>query len=48
MRKALALYGEPELLQRFRQNGMAMDFSWDKTAKEYVRVYERAEGKQQG
>jgi starch synthase len=40
--KALALYHEPELLERFRHTGMAGDFSWDKTAREYVRMYGRA------
>ena len=42
MRKGLALYETPELLQRFRQNGMAADFSWERTAVEYIRVYEQA------
>ena len=44
IQKALALYHEPDLLQRFRQNGMAKDFSWDKTADKYVEVYRRAVG----
>jgi starch synthase len=39
MRKAFALYGEPELLHRYRVNGMAANFSWEKTAEEYVRIY---------
>jgi starch synthase len=42
IRKALALYQEPELLERFRQNGMAADFSWDRTALQYVNVYRKA------
>ena len=42
IRKALALYAEPELLERFRLNGMAADFSWDRTVAEYQRVYQRA------
>jgi starch synthase len=42
IQKALALYHEPELLQHFRQNAMAADFSWDRTAGEFVRVYQRA------
>jgi starch synthase len=42
MRKALALYGEPELLERFRQNGMAADFSWDRLAGEYLKIYRQA------
>ena len=44
MRKALALYGEPGLLQKFRINGMAADFGWDRTAGEFLRVYQREAG----
>ncbi len=39
IRKALALYQEPELLLRFRQNGMAAAFPWELTAEQYLRVY---------
>ena len=42
IRKALALYQEPALLRRYRQNGMKMDFSWDRTVGEYLKVYEAA------
>jgi starch synthase len=42
MRKALAIYGQRDLLKRFRQNGMRADFSWDKTVGEYLRVYATA------
>jgi starch synthase len=42
IRKALVLYEHKELLQRYRRNGMKADFSWDRTAEEYVKVYERA------
>jgi starch synthase len=42
IRKALALYHEPELLQRFRANAMAADFSWNRTVAQYVKVYEKA------
>src|SRR6185503_9638546 len=31
IRKALVLYGEPELLARYRANGMGADFSWERT-----------------
>ena len=44
IRKALALYGEPELFRRFRLNAMAADFSWDRTVAQYVEAYERAVG----
>lgn len=40
MRKALALYGEPELLQHYRLNATAADFSWHRTAQQYTQVYE--------
>ncbi|HWX21967.1 MAG TPA: glycogen synthase GlgA [Candidatus Binatia bacterium] len=44
IRKALALYQDPEWLQRFRQNGMAADFSWERTTEEYLNVYKRSAG----
>lgn len=37
--KALALFREPLLLKHYRQNGMKADFSWKKTALEYLDVY---------
>jgi starch synthase len=42
VRKALALYEEPELLRRYRQNGMKMDLSWERTVGEYLKVYDLA------
>jgi starch synthase len=42
IRKALALYEEPVLFRRYRQNAMKADFSWEKTVAEYVRVFELA------
>jgi starch synthase len=41
VRKALALYAEPELLRRYRFNGMTADFSWDRTTRHYQELYER-------
>lgn len=41
MQKALALYNEPALLGHFRRNAMGTDFSWDRTAAEFKKVYER-------
>ena len=41
IRKALALYEEPELFHRFRTNAMAADFSWNRTVSEYLKVYEK-------
>jgi len=42
IRKALALYEEPGLLHRFRNNAMGADFSWDRTVAQYLKVYEKA------
>jgi starch synthase len=42
IRKALILYEQPALLRRCRQNGMKMDFSWQRTVGEYLKVYELA------
>lgn len=41
IRKALALYAEPALFRKYRENGMRKDFSWSKTAAEYEAVYQR-------
>jgi starch synthase len=42
IRKALALFEEPEALAHFRLNGMAADFSWDRTVTQYLQAYERS------
>jgi len=44
IRKALALYAEPEALAHFRRNAMNTDFSWDRTMADYLRVYKPAKG----
>jgi starch synthase len=41
MRKALVLYQERTLLAHYRHNAMRADFSWDKSAAEYLKVYDR-------
>jgi starch synthase len=41
MRKAQALYHEPELLHNFRVNAAAADFSWSRTAGQFLDVYSR-------
>ena len=41
IRKALALFAEPELLAHYRRNGMTTDYSWEKQAREYVELYEQ-------
>jgi len=42
IRKALALYEQPELLSRYRKNAMKCDFSWERTVRQYLKVYESA------
>ncbi len=42
MRKALVIHADPERLSFYRRNGMGVNFDWEKTAKEYIRAYERA------
>ncbi len=41
IRKALALYANKPLLQHYRRNGMARDFSWERTAASYAALYQR-------
>jgi len=41
IRKALVLYEHPDLLEHFRRNAMEADFSWTRTALEYVELFER-------
>lgn len=41
MRKAHALFREPDLLAHFRHNGMTADFSWEKQSRDYVELYEQ-------
>jgi starch synthase len=40
IRKALALFREPQLFAHFRRNGMTADFSWSKQAREYRSLYD--------
>ena len=42
IRKALVLYADKELLEHYRRNGMARDFSWNRTAAAYEQVYRQA------
>ena len=41
LRKALALYAEPELHRHYQRNGMAADFSWARTARVYADLYQK-------
>jgi starch synthase len=42
--RALALYSDPVSLARARRNGMAQDFSWERSARKYVQLYRQANG----
>ncbi|HEX4123007.1 MAG TPA: glycogen synthase GlgA [Verrucomicrobiae bacterium] len=39
IRKALVLYTDKPLLEHYRRNGMARDFSWENTTREYAGLY---------
>jgi len=41
IRKAQALYADKSLLLHYRRNGMARDFSWERTAAAYAELYAR-------
>jgi starch synthase len=41
VRKALVLYADKTLMRRYRVNAMHADFSWQRTAAEYVRFYQQ-------
>ena len=42
LRRALALYPDRKKWQRLQAAGMEQDHSWDRSAREYVKIYERA------
>ena len=42
IKRALAAFGDHGLWRRLMQAGMQQDFSWEQSARAYVRVYERA------
>jgi starch synthase len=41
LRTALGVYGNRKHWTRLQKNGMKMDFSWDRSAAEYVKMYKR-------
>jgi starch synthase len=45
MRRALALYADPEKWRRLMLNGMRQDWSWRRSAREYLDVYRKAREK---
>jgi len=42
IKEALRAFRDQNSWQQLMRNGMSRDFSWDASAKEYIRVYERA------
>ncbi len=42
LRRALEVYSNRNKWKRLVQNGMKQDFSWERSAKEYVKVYRKA------
>jgi starch synthase len=44
LERALAAYARPRTFKTLQANGMQQDFSWDRSAREYVKIYERAIG----
>jgi starch synthase len=42
IKKALTIYRDKNAWTQLMKNGMARDFSWIASAREYVKVYERA------
>jgi starch synthase len=40
--RALSLFGEVDRWRALQLAGMSQDFSWDRSAQEYVKIYERA------
>jgi starch synthase len=42
LRWALGIYRDRDVWRRIQVAGMTQDFSWDASARQYVKVYERA------
>ena len=42
LRWALEVFADPAAWRRIQRRGMSQDFSWDASARQYVKVYERA------
>ncbi|MGE3177911.1 MAG: glycogen synthase GlgA [Vicinamibacterales bacterium] len=40
--RAIALYKQPRSWRALQRAGMQQDYSWDRSAREYVRIYDRA------
>jgi starch synthase len=46
--RAVALFADPRKWRPLQVAGMQQDFSWDRSAQEYVKIYERAIMKRPG
>lgn len=46
--RALRAWQEPQRWQRIQANGMARDFGWEDSARQYIEVYERARAQAAG
>jgi starch synthase len=44
LREALQVYGQPRAWRRLQINGMKQDFSWERSAAEYVKLYKGVMG----
>jgi starch synthase len=42
LNRALAVFKDPKAWRTLQLAGMQQDFSWDRSAQEYVKIYERA------
>jgi starch synthase len=42
LRRALVWFGRPDDWRAIQRCGMAVDYSWDRSAQEYVKIYEGA------
>jgi starch synthase len=47
LRRALEVYGDQKRWKRLVRSGMKQDFSWERSAREYVKVYRKALRKKQ-
>jgi starch synthase len=45
LERAREAFGNPSIWRRLQVAGMQQDFSWDRSAREYVKLYESARGR---
>jgi starch synthase len=46
LERAARVFRKPQIWRQLQTAGMRQDFSWDRSAREYVKLYERAQGSQ--